>query len=462
MGLSVGLDIAMRALAAQQAAVDTVSNNIANATTRGYSRQRVQMVQVLGANSYMGAGGVGGPSGGGVELLPTQRIRDLFVDYQVRTAQQDLGRYSAQASSLQRVELVLNEPGDNGLRAMLSKFWNSWRDLANNPESSATRTAVVQAGSSLAVTARRIHDSVALLRDEANARIAGGITQLNSLATRVADLNEQIARLNVSGNDASDLRDQRDMALDELSGLANAQFQEREDGNVDIYIGGRNLVSGNTVYAVQGVANVLNNGYLDVEFADGSPVNIAGGELAGLLQQRDVDLNARLADLNALIGQVITDVNTAHLAGFGADGVGNRAFFTGTDASTVDVNAVVAGNPAAVAASSTLAGVPGNGAGASAISDLQYAKNLGGGTITYDEYWSNFVTGLGSAIAETNLRVGSQEAVVQHLEELRQSTSGVNLDEEMVNLMGHQRAYEAAARLVTVANDMLDVLLRMT
>ena len=280
------------------------------------------------------------------------------------------------------------------------------------------------------------------------------------MSRQVADLNEQIARLQVSNNEGSDLRDRRDTALDQLSKLADTQQFERADGRVDVSLGGHMLVSGGRTEDLTGVPNVLNNNYVDVQFvSDGVPATVNSGELRGLLDQRDGDLTARIADLNALVGGVITDVNTAHAAGFGLDGVNGRAFFSGTDASNIAVSAVVLADPNAVAASTTLAGVPGNGDDASAVSDLQYARGLLGGTATYDEYWASFVAGVGSASAQQQMLQTSQNAIVQHIDQLRQGTSGVNLDEELVDLMGHQRAYQAAARLVTTLDSMLDTLI---
>lgn len=460
MALSVGLDIAMRALMAQQAAVDTNSHNVANATTAGYTRQRVRMQAIPGTSSYT-VGGRGGP-GAGVEMLPPQRVRDIFIDFQMRSAMQDQGRFDARASSLQRVEMALNEPSDNGLRATMDRFFNAWRDLANSPDSSAARTAVVQAGSSLGVIANRLQTSLVQLRDEANTRIGEDITKINGLATQIADLNEQISRLQVNHNEGSDLRDRRDMALDEISQLADTQMVQRGDGRIDVFVGGHALVSGDSTNTLVGAPNNLNNDYLDIQFDDGAPAVFASGEMRGLLDQRDGDLPGRIADVNTLIGAVITNVNAAHAAGFGLDGVNGRPFFSGTDASNIAVSAVVLGNPSVIAASSTLTGLPGNGDGASAISDLQYARGLLGGTATYEEYWGSFVAGVGSVSGQQQMLASSQETIVQHIDQLRQGTSGVNLDEELVDLMSHQRAYQAATRLVSTIDSMLDTLINRT
>ena len=460
MGISVGLNTAARALLAHQEAIDSVSHNIANASTPGYSRQRVRLMSLpppdLGTVESNQAGL-------GVEVQTVARVRDVFVDFQKRAAMQSEGRLAARSASLGAVELALGEPGDSGLRASMSKFWNAWRDLSNDPDSTAARAAVVQAGTTFAFTARRVYDSVSAMRADADVRVQQGITEVNTLASRVASLNEQIARMEVAGNTANDLRDQRDLALDALSQYASIQYAEREDGRVEVSLGGHSLVSGATAYAIRGVTNIANSNFVDVQWAvDGTPVTLVDGGLRGLLEQRDVDLPGRMADLNALVSQVITDVNTAHAAGYGLDGGTGRAFFTGADASNAAVSAAVAGNTSFVAASTTAAGVPGNGANASAVSDLQYAKRLLTNTATYDQFYAGFVSSIGSATRELESLHATQSAVVARLEQVRQSASGVNLDEEMVSMMSYQRAYEAAARMVRVMDELLDTLINRT
>jgi flagellar hook-associated protein 1 FlgK len=183
------------------------------------------------------------------------------------------------------------------------------------------------------------------------------------------------------------------------------------------------------------------------------------GELRGLLDQRDGDLVTRIADVNTLLGRVITDVNAVHTVGFGLDSVTGRAFFSGTNASDIAVSAVVAANTNAIAASTTLAGVPGNAANATLISDLQHTKPLLAGTATYDEYYQSFISNLGSTTRQYEDLERAQLVVSEHLSQMREGASGVNLDEEMVQLMGYQRAYEAASRLVSVVDQMLDTLI---
>lgn len=459
MSISIGLDIAMRALLVQQQAVDTTSHNISNATTPGYSRQRVKMVAVPGAASIDGRSG----PGGGVDSLGVNRVRDLFFDFQLRVTSHSAGRFEARAQSLQQAELALGEPGDAGLRSVLSRFWNSWRDLANNPESAATHSSVTQAGSTFALTARRIHDSFVSLRNQADQRLMADISEINELTTRVASLNTQIVALRSRGDGAADLSDQRDRAIDRLARLMNINYVEQSSGSLDVFVGGSTLVTGNRARELFGDPNITNSNYIDVKFKDSNTVLLLkDGELQGLLEQRDTDLVKRVADLNTLVGQIITDTNTAHAAGFGMDGVTGRDFFTGTDASDIVVSAAVLADPNVVAASTTAAGVPGDGANASVISDLEYAKVLLTNTATYDEFYAGAVSDLGVTTREFEGLLESQELVLEHMAQVRDGASGVNIDEEMISLMQFQRAYEASARMVQVIDGMLDTLINRT
>jgi flagellar hook-associated protein 1 FlgK len=455
MSISVGLDIAVRALLAQQMGVDTVSHNIANVNTDGFSRQRLTLEAVPGQL----LNGSNGP-GHGVTPVGVDRVRDLFVDQQLRNGSQTSGRLGARSALLRRAEQTLQEPSDFGLRSALSRYWNAWRDVASQPESSAARSVLVQGRETMAVTARRIHDSLVALRTDANTQILSDIDSINTLSQQILGLNKQIATVSLGGGSAADLRDQRDLALDELSTYLDISYLEQSDGRVDVFIGGHSLVSASQAHLMYGDTNVANSNYVDVRFvADNQLVNIGNGELRGLLDGRDTDLTARIADLNTLVAQVITDVNTAHAAGYGLDSVTGRDFFTGTDASDIAVNPVLLADPNAVAASTALAGVPGDGSNAQAIADLQYAKPLGGATTSYDQFYANFVSTLGATARETEALLESQALVNSHVEQVRQGASGVNLDEEMVQLMRYQRAYEGATRLISVIDEMLDRLI---
>ena len=462
MSVSTSLDIAVKALRTQQLAVDTVAHNISNVTTPGYSRQRVRLAAIPGGIGFDGRSG----PGQGVESLGVDRIRDIFIDFQFRIGNQALGYQTARAEFLGRTELVVGEPTAAGLRSALSDYFNSWRDLSNQPESAAARTAVTQSGITLSTTAQRIYQGLGDLRSQANGRLLADVDEINALTRQIANFNDQILNLQARGNSAADLRDQRDLAIDRLSGFMDISYFEMDNGVVNVQIGGHGLVRGNIDSPIYGDPDILNNNFVDLKFVDNDLlVNVSSGELRALLDQRDVDLIARMADLNALVGQVIADVNAAHSAGYGLDGITGRDFFSGTDASDIAVDAAVVADSNIVAAATIGDSLdptvtpPGDGSNSDIISDLQYAAVLGAGTNTYDDFYASFISRLGTATRDAEGQTISQGLLVSQIDGVRQGTSGVNLDEEMVTLMNHQRAYEAAARLIAVIDEMLDTLI---
>ncbi|MFA7250117.1 MAG: flagellar hook-associated protein FlgK [Dehalococcoidia bacterium] len=455
MGLSVALNTAMRALLAQQQAMDAVSHNVSNVNTPGYSRQRVLLSPV--------AAPAGSGVGGGVSFDGVQRVRDMFVDFQMRQQKQTAGEAQTRADSLHLAELAFSEPSDSGLRSVMSQFFNSWRDLSNTPEDGSARSAVVQAGQTFAITAQRLQQGLTDLRDSADSRLQDSVAEMNNLASQIAVLNQKITSIRASGDPGGDLSDQRDLALDRLSELANVTYNEQTNGSVDVVLNGRSLVHGVSAYAIALVPNAANNNYSDLTWAgDGATVTVASGEIGGLLTQRDTDLTSRLVDLNTLVAQIITDVNAAHAAGYALDGTTTGTdFFSGTDAADIDVDAAVAANPGLLAAATNASAV-GDGSNALAVAALQTANTLSSGSETYDSFYGGLVSRIGVAAKDAQSLADAQALTVSHLEELRQSVAGVNVDEEMVNLVQYQRGYEAAARIIRAVDEMLDTLINRT
>ncbi|MEX2375498.1 MAG: flagellar hook-associated protein FlgK, partial [Dehalococcoidia bacterium] len=340
--------------------------------------------------------------------------------------------------------------------------FNAWRDLANAPDQGAARSAVVQAGETLAFVANRLATSLGDIQQDANVRLESSVSEINDLAQQVASLNQRIIGVRSTGDPAADLTDQRDLALDRLARLTDANIVEQPDGRVDVFIGGRALVQGVSATAIALVPDAGNQGFYDLQWSsDAAPVVISRGEVGGLTHQRDVDLPARMADLDVLIGQVITDVNAVHAAGFALDGVTTGTdFFTGTGAGDIAINAAVRTNPGLVAAASA-GGAPGDGSGALALADLQRATNLSAGSQSYEAYFSGMISRLGVDVRNARGTEAAQGAAIAHLDRLRASVSGVNLDEEMVAMVQFQKGYEAAARIIRAIDEMVAEMMRM-
>jgi flagellar hook-associated protein 1 FlgK len=463
MGLSIGLDTAVKALRAHQVAVDTSSHNIANANTEGFSRQRVLLRPIgVDGSDHFTRDALLGRVGFGVDAHDVNRVRDIFLDFQARQAISAHAEWDAHSTALGRTEMVFNEPSDDGLAAIFTSFWNGWHDLTNDPESSAARTTVVNAGLTLGARLRRAYSDLFSERGELDRQVVGVADRINAAASEIASVNFQIKQVELAGDKANDLRDRRDLLLDQLSKIANVTYTEQQDKTVTVYLGSHELVTANQARVVTAVADPANVGMSKLMFVvDSADVLVSSGELHGLIDVRDNKIPGLISRLNTLAGTMITQLNTLHAAGFGLDGTTGLNFFTGTDAQTIDVNGLLVSNPEKIAAATVL-GAAGNGANSLAIADLQHALTMVGNTQSFGQFYTNTVGMLGADISRAKGLAESGKLLLNHIDGQRQSVSGVNIDEEVNNLTQSQKAYQAAARVISVIDEMLDTLINRT
>ncbi len=463
MALSIGLDTAVKALRAHQLAVDIASHNIANAQTPGFSRQRVILrPEGLNASGWSSHDSLIGKAGIGVTAQDVTRVRDVFLDFQARQTISTQAQYDAFSTALGRAELTFNEPSDNGIATLMGQFFNAWQDVVNDPESPAARVALVHATSTLTANLQRASQDLTNLRQDVNQDLISLKDEINSRSAEIANLNQQIVQVEATGDRANDLRDRRDLLLDELSGLGQITYSETDTGAVNVYLGNHELVSNSVSDPVTAVTDSAHPGMEKLIFqGDGADVGSSTGKLKGLYDVRDTAIPGVQTKLDTFAADLIAKVNAIHSAGYGLDGTTGEDFFTGTDAATIDLNPLLASNPEKIAAS-TLAGTVGNSANALAISDLQHTASAALGGTTFDQYFANIVTVLGADVNRAQGLASSAGLLKDHVEAQRQSISGVNLDEEATNLSASQHAYNAAARVVTTIDDMLDTLINKT
>ena len=463
MGLSIGLDTAVKALRAHQVAVDTAAHNIANANTPGFSRQRVLLRPIgIDGSDHFGRDSLLGRVGFGVDAHDVNRVRDIFMDFQARQAISNHAQFDSQATALGRAELAFNEPSDDGLAVVFNQFWNGFQDLANDPESSAARTSIANAAITLAGRLRRSSTDLSSQRADVDRQVAGTGDTINAAAGEIAALNFQVKQVELAGDRANDLRDRRDLALDNLSRVVGISYVEQQDKTVTVYIGSHELVSGNMAQQVAAIPDTANPGNTAIVFAaDQEPVAAASGELRGLLDVRDTQLPGVVAKLNTLTAAFITQLNTLHATGFGLDNTTGLPFFTGTNASDIDVNPLLISNPEKIGAASVMSAA-GDGSHALALADLRHALTMATGTQTFEQYYTNTVGVLGADINRAKGLAQSGDLLEKHIDGLRQSVQGVNIDEEVVSLTQSQKAYQAAAHVISVIDSMLDTLINRT
>lgn len=460
MGLTPLMGIGTSALAAFQRALAVTGHNISNVNTPGYSRQETILTESDPQNSRPGQ------IGSGVQAAEIRRSVDTFVERQLLTSHERRGQFEASRNALSRVQALFGDSNDQGLAAGLNEFFGAWQDVATNPSDATARTVLLSKAGTVASQFNQQAVELDAQRQALDGQIGQTITDINQLASRIAELNQSISRAEFSGQQANDLRDQRGVLVNQLGELADISTIEDNTGQLSVFVGrGQILVDKQRAFTLSGVPDTANNGLLTVQYDGGGapiPLNsvIAGGRLRGLLDTRDQTIPSVQASFDQLASTLVTEVNTLHQAGYGLDGSTGQAFFStgGTSAATIQVSLT---NIQRIAASSTAAGVPGNNTNALSIGNLQSRTFVALGNVTFQEFYGSVAGRVGSAVQGVERDLNAQEIVHEQLEAHRAEISGVSLDEELVNLLKYQRAFQAASRLVVVADELLQTILTL-
>ena len=498
-----GVHLALQALLTQQQALEVVGHNVANVNTEGYHRQEA----VLRAGPTQGASGlysssIAGQVGTGVILESVRRYSLEFSDMRYRQEAAETSRWEVEQNYLSQLEAALAETGDDGLGTVLDEFWSGWKAASTDPEDLTIRADLLEKAKDLADAFNSRVQSINDLRNDQNLAVIQRVSEINELADQVARLNGEIGRYSSAGTQANDFLDQQDLYLDRLSEIAGAKITFEDNGQVMVSIGGHVLVQGTSTHELVTEPEATNYNLVDIYWEDGQALmqangvnNIASGELAGLQHSRDVVSLEQIEQLNNLAQNMVDQVNTLHSSGYGLNDtvtydpsgtpqiIGpNREFFT-TSPPTYDPNnpalsisinteledvskialsqtAVIPDPPPAVLTSG-IEVAPGDGSLAEQIFNLQYeAVTFGSGATTITDTFNNYntmrVADLGLSVKHSDTMVSQHNNLKTVLNEQRESVSGVSLDEEAANLVKYQQAYNAALRLMTIVDEMLD------
>jgi flagellar hook-associated protein 1 FlgK len=455
-GITAGLEVARKALSSYQLALTVYGNNIANVDTPGYSRRTLLLGE--GEGHKIAAGRIGL----GVDAITIRRMRDSYLDDAFRRQSTSLGMYESLEQSLAEIEMVFGEPGDAGLSLALNEFWDSWQDLANQPESQTVRTLVKDKAQTLARVLHQMDRSLVNQVQALDAEVEGYVAEVNGIAAAIADYNAKIVASEASGHEATDLRDQRDLLVDQLSQIADVSVHQRNDGSLSVMLGSEALVERADVVRLS-VASVSRDGMAVKEIRLGDidrAITPIGGKLGGALRSRDEIVPKYRENLNEIARSLVEAVNSAHRTGYGLDGASGRDFFdpAGVTAETMDVSALILGDVGLIAASSD--GSVGNGDNALALAGLRYAAITADGS-TLDDYYASVIGSLGIESETASIEREREELLVLEVEARRESVKGVSIDEEMTNMIAAQHAYEAAAKVITVVDEMMDTIISM-
>lgn len=457
MGLTDILNTARDAMAAQTFGLTVTGQNVANVNTPGYvRRQAVLETRDMGDRNF-----------GSVHVAGLRRVGDVFVE------QRHLGLVglAAEASSrdqlLSRVETLFNDFEGTGLGRSLSALFSSFSAVASLPTDLTTRATLLERADTFAQQVRASSEGLGAMRTELFSQARELTLEINAKIDAIAELSGRINQAQAVGEEPADLKDKRDALLLELSELV--EVRTYTDGN------GQLVVQGPGVTLVQGDKgrhlgiDVDDSGNLRVlaeTTSGGGDVTrfLSAGQLAGVVQVRDGDLVEMLSELDSFAFHVASEINAVHAGGFGLDGIGGRQLFAlsvgpAGAAASLQLNAELAGEPDRVAASSSSSSLPGDGSQATLLARIADTPLAPLDNLDPKSAYARLVGSVGRRRADAAADVETRDAMRAQIEVVRQSISGVSLDEEMVSLTKYQRAFEAASRVFTTADRLLEDLI---
>lgn len=438
----VTLHTGLSGLRAAQTGVDVTANNVANAGTAGYTRQRVELRARVPYDSPVGQIGTG------VEVTDIVRLRDTFLDNRVRAAMAEATAHDARATMLGQLENVLAEP-DSGLTSELDELWASLEDWTLDPTSTAARTVVLDRLSSLAARFNAVGAGVTQLRDDTRATRDAIIDTAGQALAEIAQINAEVGN---SSQVSNQLLDRRDMLADEVAALLGATSTVGSDGRMTVQVGGTMLVQGD-VAATLSVAG-------DDVLVDGTtvPAGSLGGEVGGLQQVILADVPDVLAALDDVASQLADSINTQHAAGVDADGTAGVPLLAYTSGDAAATLAVTTTDPDALAARADVTTGAFDATNAVALADLRTSSTARTDGQRHQDALQGLVVDVGTRVAGAERAALTTGDIAVAAEANRTSAHGVSIDEEMVSLVQYQRALEANSRVMTAADEMLDTI----
>ena len=489
-GIFYGLEIARRGLTVSQQNIELTGNNISNASTVGYTRQRT-LTESLYPNTHSRMNG-GVQIGSGAEVVRIDQVRSQYIDRQLRNEYAALGQGTTRSEEMQYIESVINETAKSGtISTALADFYASLSKLSTEPDSQEVRTNLQQNGIKLCETMGYYYDQLVDLQNSYNDAMSVTVDDINDLCTSIASYNEEIHAYELGGQQANELRDSRNMLLDELSQLVNIRYSEDTEGKLTVSVNGTALVSHTDVTLLTATPDQTGvvsgeTGFYSIYYeGTTNEFSFSGGKLQAYEDLRDsnsvdnMGIPYLLSSLNTLAQGLAKEFNAVHQTGYtipydgGTSQTNVNLFevpvggYSGITAGNLSLSDEVLENVYNIAASSAPVDLTaqdtqeGNNENALKLYALTSSTDLVS-VGNFQNYLKSFVVKVGIASQGAQETATSQGIIVDNLETRRESISGVSIDEEMINLIAYQRAYSAAARVLTAVDEALEILINNT
>jgi flagellar hook-associated protein 1 FlgK len=479
--------VGLSGLEADQVGLDTVGQNVANASTQGYVDESVDL-GAIGSVQHVGFDqSAFDEPGDGVQVEGIRRLDNTYLQAQSYAAQGDQGMLSAQQSGLQAIQQNFPEPSGNGISTELTQYWQDWSTLANDPSDSATRSTLVEDAGSLTSSLNQTSSALSTLSQQTVQDIQSTLSEVNQDASQIASLNLSISQGTGSGADVNEMEDQRDQLVSQLSNQLGVNVSYNSDGSVNVESGGEALVSGHNSQQLS--LSTAGPPYSLVWSDDQTTYQPSSGALAGMLDVVNNYVPNYQNGLDQVAQSLMGSVNHAMSTGYDLNGNQGVPFFLGTGAADIEVNPAIAADPSEIAAAATptpagSSATNQDGSVAAEVGELPNsqtatmlepaggwaaggsASSWTGATTTTtgteaDVAYNQLVSGIGQATSSVNNQYSAQQTVTTNVNSALQSATGVNTDEELTNMVLYQNAYDASAKFITTVQETLQSLIAM-
>jgi flagellar hook-associated protein 1 len=447
------LEIGRSGMFANQKSLDVVGQNIANANTPGYSRQRVELDAIEFRKGGLSVGL-------GVNVETVKQLRDTLVETQIQSKEGDLGGLNEKIKLYEQLEVLFASGSDNDLDKLMTKFFNSFSELSNNPESLALRENVVFSAQNMTSRFNEIAANLDSFKDSTAKEARTLVGEVNRLTSDIAKLNVQIANVSGTGQADNKALDLRATRLNELSKLVDINTIYSNNGSVEVRIGNLVVVQHERTFTVEPEIDSTNNS-LRLRLNNGRTMKNVGGQLGAMIDSYENVLPEFKTKIDTLASNLVSKVNAIHVNGFNLKDTSGIDFFKSgnTTASSISVNSQIAQDVSLIAASTT-AGTPGDNTAARQIFSL-LDNSSAVDNRSFIEYSLGIAAETGFSISGMRTQVESITSSKQMLENQKADASGVNMDEELANMIKFQNAYQASARVIASVQVMYDTVLSL-
>ncbi|MCQ4309511.1 flagellar hook-associated protein FlgK [Pseudomonas stutzeri] len=441
---------------ATQIALTATGQNIANVNTPGFSRLTPELHSLGGQTATS--------IGGGVQVSSIRRLSNDFQNQQLWRATTDKQYFSTNQQYLTALEGLIDSEGSS-VSVGLDNFFAALSEASSTPESIALRQQIIGESKQLAQRFNGLNSNIGTQLNALQGQRGAMVSEINGLSGNIAELNAQIREMESTGRDTATLRDYRENLVKDLSQYAGIRVQEAPDGTLDVSLAnGQPLVAGITAGQLKISENIAGEQELSLVFAKTTfPLDQQGlgGSLGSLYDMEYGALRPAQQDLHDMASALATMVNDTLAGGFDLDGNPGQPLFVHNPGSTSGMLEV---NPlgATELAFASMPGEVGNNKNLLALLDLKSRGiTVAGNTVPLNDAYAGLVGRVASASRQNQADLSAAKTVSDQAQAQRDSVSAVNLDEEAVNLMAYEQAYQANMKVISTSNELFNAVLAM-